>query len=74
MAEENSSLTTALREEAFAFVRSLANELSEGKVELPCFPEVALKVRRALDDESVTVARIATILGAEGFYPISTDG
>ena len=33
MAEENSSLTTALREEAFAFVRSLANELSEGKVE-----------------------------------------
>jgi HD-like signal output (HDOD) protein len=65
MAEENSSLTTALREEAFAFVRSLANELSEGKVELPCFPEVALKVRRALDDESVTVARIATILGAE---------
>ncbi len=53
------------REEAFAFVQSLARELSAGNVELPSFPDVALKVRKALDDESVTVARIARIAGAE---------
>jgi len=49
----------------FAFVRSLASELSSGQVDLPSFPDVAMKVRQALDDESVTVERIARIAGAE---------
>jgi HD-like signal output (HDOD) protein len=50
---------------AFAFVRSLASELSTGQVDLPSFPDVAMKMRQALDDESVSVERIARIAGAE---------
>ncbi len=52
--------------EAFAFVRSLASELSSGQVDLPSFPDVAMKMRQALDDESVSIERIARIAGAEG--------
>jgi HD-like signal output (HDOD) protein len=63
--EATSSPGFTQREEAFAFVQSLAKELSAGKVELPSFPDVALKVRKALDDESVTVGRIARIAGSE---------
>ena len=30
---------------AFAFVQQLAAELSKGKVDLPSFPDIALRVR-----------------------------
>jgi HD-like signal output (HDOD) protein len=65
MSDESSATATDLHKEAFAFVQSLAHELSAGKVELPSFPDIALKVRKALDDETVTVARIARIVSAE---------
>ncbi len=54
-----------LHVEAFEFVRSLANELSSGEVDLPSFPDVAMQMRQALDDESASVERIARIAGAE---------
>jgi HD-like signal output (HDOD) protein len=33
---------------AFEFVQMLAQELSSGKVELPSFPDIAIKVRKVL--------------------------
>lgn len=54
-----------LNAQAFAFVRSLAGELSSGQVDLPSFPDVAMKVRQALDDETVTAERVARVAGAE---------
>ena len=65
MIDETAVTTTDLHTEAFAFVQTLAHELSAGSVELPSFPDIALKVRKALDDESVTVARIARIVSVE---------
>ncbi len=38
---------------AFEFVQFLAQELSAGKVELPSFPDIAIKVRKVLSDEDV---------------------
>jgi hypothetical protein len=38
---------------AFAFVSELAQEVSKGKVELPSFPDVAVRVRKVLADEQV---------------------
>jgi HD-like signal output (HDOD) protein len=49
----------------FAFVTMLAGELSKGKVDLPSFPDVAQRVRKALQDEDVTADKIVRIVGAE---------
>ena len=36
---------------AFEFVKALAFELSSGKIDLPSFPDVAVRVRRALAED-----------------------
>ncbi len=49
----------------FDFVRSLAAELSTGKVDLPAFPEVAIRVRRVLSDPDSTVNQVVRVVGSE---------
>ena len=56
---------TDANSEAFEFVRELANELSEGKVELPSFPDIAIRVQRVLADDNVTPDRVVRVLGSE---------
>lgn len=51
--------------EAFAFVTALASELSTGKVELPSFPDIAMRVRQVLADESVTPEKVVRVVGSE---------
>jgi HD-like signal output (HDOD) protein len=51
--------------QAFAFVQALASELSKGKVDLPSFPDIALRVRRALSDENVTQDNVVRVVGSE---------
>src|SRR5215475_16108598 len=51
--------------EAFAFVQALASELSRGKVDLPSFPDIALRVRKVLADENVTQEQVARVVGSE---------
>jgi len=55
----------APRDTALGFLRLLAKELSEGTVDLPCFPEVVIRIRSALDDPSTKPEKIVTIIGAE---------
>jgi HD-like signal output (HDOD) protein len=43
----------------------LAGELSKGKIDLPSFPDVAQRVRRALEDEHVSADKLVRIIGAE---------
>jgi HD-like signal output (HDOD) protein len=50
---------------AFDFIRSLAAELSGGQVDLPSFPEIALKVRRILADPDAKVEQIVRVVGSE---------
>ena len=50
---------------AFAFVSELAKEVSSGKVELPSFPDVAVRVRKVLADEAVANDQIARIVGSD---------
>ena len=50
---------------AFAFVSELAQEVSSGKVELPSFPDVAVRVRKVLADEQVSNEQIARIVGSD---------
>src|ERR1700733_11876738 len=51
--------------QAFAFVQSLAAELSKGKVELPSFPDIALRVRKVLSDEEVSQEQVVRVVGSE---------
>ena len=50
---------------AFEFVRQLATELSKGAIELPSFPDVALRVQKVLSNDKVSVDRIVRVIGAE---------
>jgi HD-like signal output (HDOD) protein len=49
----------------FAFVESLAAELSSGKVELPSFPDIAARVRQVLSDEFVSSKQIIKVVSSE---------
>ncbi len=51
--------------EAFAFVQALASELSRGKVDLPSFPDIALRVRKVLSDEEVSQEQVVRVVGSE---------
>lgn len=50
---------------AFDFVRALAVELSAKKVELPSFPEIAVRVRRVLSDPKSSVDQVVRVVGSE---------
>ena len=50
---------------AFTFVQALAAELSGGKVELPGFPHVVLRVQRVLADIKADANRIVQVIGGE---------
>ena len=53
------------RADALAFLTSLAVEMSAGTVDLPCFPDVVLKVSLALENPETPIERVCTIVGAE---------
>jgi HD-like signal output (HDOD) protein len=50
---------------ALAFLQKLATEVSKGTVDLPCFPDVVVRISHALADPSTTSERVVTIVGAE---------
>lgn len=49
----------------FAFVQALAGELSKGKVELPSFPDITLRVRQVLADDEVSQEKVVRVVGSE---------
>ena len=69
MATVSASLTnTSLQSQsaaAFDFVRTLAAELSRGNVDLPSFPEIAIRVRRVLSDEKSSIDQVVRVVGSE---------
>jgi HD-like signal output (HDOD) protein len=50
---------------AFEFVRSLAGELSSGKIDLPSFPEIATRVRQVLQDPDTSIDQVVRLVGSE---------
>jgi HD-like signal output (HDOD) protein len=50
---------------AFEFVRTLAAELSARNVDLPSFPEIAVRVRRVLSDPKSSVEQVVRVVGSE---------
>jgi HD-like signal output (HDOD) protein len=50
---------------AVHFLGHLAAEVSSGTVDLPCFPEIVIRIRNALADPNTTPEQTVTIVGAE---------
>jgi HD-like signal output (HDOD) protein len=50
---------------AFNFVQALASELSGGKIELPGFPHIVMRVQKVLNDKKADASRIVKVLGSE---------
>jgi len=55
----------AERAAALDFLQTLAVEVSKGTIDLPCFPDVVIKVSNALANPDTTTDRVVTIVGAE---------
>ena len=64
-ATKTQSSSAAQNKGAFEFVQFLAQELSSGKVELPSFPDVAIKVRKVLSDNDVNMEMVLRVVGSE---------
>jgi HD-like signal output (HDOD) protein len=52
-------------DEAFAFVSELAADLSKGNVELPSFPDIAMRVRSVLSNDDVPTVDVVRVIGSE---------
>ena len=62
---DNAASDGAERDVAFTFVQALAAELSGGKVELPGFPHIVMRVQRVLSDDKTDAAKIVRVIGGE---------
>jgi HD-like signal output (HDOD) protein len=52
-------------ETPFDFVTALAKELSGGTIDLPSFPDVAVRIRKLLASEKANIADLVRIVGSE---------
>ena len=50
---------------ALAFLQQLATEVSEGTVDLPCFPNVVLRISASIANPNTTYEHVVTIVGTE---------
>lgn len=50
------------------FVKSLSEELSQGTIELPAFPDIALRIKNALEDPDVSATQVAKVVGSDPVF------
>jgi HD-like signal output (HDOD) protein len=65
MSESGAATTPQERAAALAFLQNLASEVSEGTIDLPCFPDVVIRISTALADPKTTADQVVMIVGAE---------
>jgi HD-like signal output (HDOD) protein len=65
MSNALATTTSETRGAALEFLHRLALEVSKGTVDLPCFPDVVFRIRKALADPNTTAEKTVTIVGAE---------
>jgi HD-like signal output (HDOD) protein len=53
------------RAAALSFLQKLASEVSAGSIDLPCFPDVVIRISTAMADPGTTADHVVTIVGAE---------
>ncbi len=63
--QQTGNIAGPSNKDAFSFIQALALELSAGKIDIPSFPDVAVRVRKVLADESADAAKVARVVGSE---------
>jgi HD-like signal output (HDOD) protein len=58
-------VTPQERTGALEFLQGLVAEMSAGNVNLPCFPEVVLRIRKALDNPQTPITQTVKMIGTE---------
>ncbi|MGA2399655.1 MAG: HDOD domain-containing protein [Steroidobacteraceae bacterium] len=58
-------VTPQERAGALEFLQGLSAEMAAGKVNLPCFPDVVLRIRRALANPQTQISQTVKIVGTE---------
>ena len=59
------TVTPDERAGALEFLQGLSKEMAAGKVNLPCFPDVVVRIRRALANPQTHIAQTVRIVGTE---------
>jgi HD-like signal output (HDOD) protein len=59
------SADPAIADPRMALVQTLADNLASGKIELPAFPDVVIRLRQLLENEDSTTAQIVQLLATE---------
>ena len=59
------TVTPAERAGALEFLQGLSKEMATGKVNLPCFPDVVIRIRRALANPETQITQTVRIVGTE---------
>jgi HD-like signal output (HDOD) protein len=59
------TVTAAERAGALAFLQGLSREMAAGKVNLPCFPDVVIRIRKALNNPETQISHTVRIVGTE---------
>lgn len=57
-----------ISERGLEFVQLLSGELARGNVDLPSFPDLAFRIKRALDDPNASAKRVATVVGTDPVF------
>jgi HD-like signal output (HDOD) protein len=65
VAPDTAAEDAAARASAFQFLSQLAAEVSAGIVDLPCFPDIVIRVRKVLSHPQTSAEQIVTVVGAE---------
>ncbi len=61
----NKPTTANTTQAGFAFVQALGVELSSGELELPAFPDIALRVKDVLEKPDVSAEQVAMVVSSE---------
>ncbi len=71
---ENTTITEQPRPDestsdpGFQFVQDLARELSTGSLQIPAFPDAALRIKTALEDPEVSADKVARVVGSDPVF------
>ncbi len=49
----------------FEFIANLCEELNNRTLDLPAFPDVAVRIRKALRDPEITADQVARVVGSD---------
>ena len=64
-AESQPSTSNSGNWDAYVFIQALAAEATSGQIQIPSFPDVAVRIRRVLADDNCDIGQVAKVVAAE---------